>query len=268
MKRPFYKYVAVMIGIALLLPVFLMNTQVIGQNPGNEPDSETLRVAADISNMTGVKVEEIIRLKENGRTWNEVLDMLRGYGAGENDEKDKRYGLLEQSGIGEDYILRLKDEGYTGEEISEARLLAERVIFQLGEITRANRLTDASPDNSSYCILLEKIDLKTAVYLMLKLKDHFDSMEEVLDEYLCALQIGVDLEQYLTDKEAYLKQKETKSMGLSNEKIITIADIEEKMLEKIRQENAQDRDFTGLETDINEQLAGEEAEDPLPQIPG
>lgn len=267
MKKPLFKYMVFMICIALLLPAFMMNTPVTGQSPAGQADSETLRVVADISNMTGVKVEEIIRLKGGGRTWNEVLDILKGYKEAGGRERDKRYSLLEQSGLGREFVFQLKEEGYTEDEILEAQWLVERVVFQLSEITRADNTAAGLSDTTPYSELSQKIDIGTAVYLMLKLKEHFGSMEAVLDEYLCALQIDVNLELHLIDRGAYLKEKEAMMPGLGNESIITMADIEERMLEKIRQDNTKDMDVTGFNTGREVLSESKDPQNPLPYVP-
>ena len=93
-------------------------------------------------------------------------------------------------------------------------------------------------DITAFKELLGKFDLNTSVSLMLKLKKDFGSIDNVLDEYLCCLQIGINLEDYIKDKEEYQKQKKEKAAGLDSSKIITIKIIEEKKKEnKANKEN-------------------------------
>jgi hypothetical protein len=178
--------------------------------------------------------------------------MLKGRGKNSGD-RDKRNKFLADEGLGDDYVDRLKKEGFKIKEIMEAKLLVERVMFQLHEITTENEKQAVSPkievevpgsntnrpedDTSFYAELAGKMDIKTAVTLMLKLRNDFGSLEKVLDEYLFSLQAGINLEDYLTDKRAYQKQRNEKSLAIDREKVITMAKIEEKMLKKAQESN-------------------------------
>lgn len=272
------KIIVVLIGIAMVLPMLIINTPGIEAKTQTKPSSDEIRIASEISNTTGVEVEEIMKLKALGKTWNEVLELLKSKDKNRNKEgKAERNNILVSSGVGEDYIDKLKEEGYSEEEIMETKLLVERAIFQLKEITKTDALNTKLPneeaqvnkdeDISGYIKTLEKIELKSAVYWTLKLKNDFNSIERAFDEYLCALQLDVSLEEYFIDKEKYQKQIDEKRISMGYENIITLAKIEEKILEKLQNNNMQNRDFIGSENNIEMETPKAENESSLPVIP-
>jgi hypothetical protein len=203
----------------------------------------------DISNLTGAKVDDIVNLRVSGRSWNDILDMLKKRTGGIEQGVEDRSGLLAGVGFSKNCLNRLKAEGYKEDDITEAKMLIERVIYQLKEINGSQNEEDAGvlPDImgeekrneeiSTYHELLEKIDLEVAVCLILKLNKDFGSMEKVFDEYLYCLQIGMDMQKYLADKKAYEKERQEKSAGFDLQKIITIEKIEVKMLELLQKKN-------------------------------
>jgi hypothetical protein len=166
--------------------------------------------------MTGVSTKEILELRKNSKSWQEVLEKLKGYEKNQNENgREIRSQSLANIGLAEDFSDRLTKE-FTSEEIMEARLIVERLIFQLQEITEKEQTKVLSPsavvseskqgeiDISSYEKLLEQLHLETAIYLSLKLAEDFGSLEAVLDEYLFALQMDLHFETYLNDKTQYM----------------------------------------------------------------
>lgn len=276
--RKHSKFIVVLIGIAMILPMLIINTPGIEAKTQMEPNSDDIRIASDISNTTGVDVEEILKLKALGKTWNEILDILKNKDKNRNKEdKIQRNNALVKSGIGEDYVDKLKEEGYLEEEIMETKLLVERTIFQLNEIAKTDVSSTKLPneeakankdeDTSNYIKTLEKIELKPAVYWILKLKNDFNSIERAFDEYLYALQLDVSLEEYFIDQKEYQKQIDEKRISMGYENIITLAKIEEKMLEKLQNNNMQNRDFIGRENNIEIEAPEAENESSLPEVP-
>jgi hypothetical protein len=157
----------------------------------------------------------------------------------------------------------LKKEGFTETEITEAKLFSERILFQLNEITYAANTRHGQPgveilpglssvknsgyeatqnakdmpapaDDYLYMELADKFDIKRAVTLMLKLKEDFGGIEQVMDEYLFSLQAGINLEEYYTDKPAYLEKRDEKRIEIGLMNIVTVQKIEEKALESIQ----------------------------------
>lgn len=277
-KRRYQKYLAIFIAILILAPLFSFAVSDFAKeykNPNNTLKKETVgfealssddkKIVNDISNMTGAKTEEILQLKTVGKTWNDVLDMLKKRKKGsETNDKEQRSSQLAKDGLKEDYLKKIKAEGFNDQEINEAKMFAERVVFQLKEITTqkqetlSNRptadskiKTEENDDISSYSSLLEKFDSKFSVYILLKLKKEFGNIESAMDEYLLSLQIGVDLYKYLVNKDEYKKDKEEKSRSVDTLKIITLAKIESKMLEKIQNENNTKRDKAEMDSKEN-----------------
>ena len=280
------RYAAVLVGLALILPILSAANNQMPMPEAKadiQSDEQDERIAADISNMTGVEKEKILALKKDGKTWNQLLEQLTGENAaGGQGDKEKRNDFLARDTIGEEAAARLREEGFTDDEIMQATLPVERVIFQLQDITSdmgqqreipkpeveppSSAVNTPREDSSAYAELLNKIDVNTAVSLMLRLEQAFGSVEKVLDEYLYALQIGINLEQYMTDQKEYHKQKQEKSMGIDLQTIITIAKIEEKMLEKMRQINEKEED-PQLKIETTPAVHKPEAPNPLPDVP-
>jgi hypothetical protein len=270
--------------------------------------AEDKRIASEISNETGASLKEIFELKENGRTWNEVLSVLKtSMKLGQSGKKNDRAALLLTSGLDEDFIKKLKKEGFKEQDINEVKLLAERVTFELQEITdnsknKQNQASDGnqaanvqkpktdagsinndskngfnikgnkadSQDISAYEELAKKLDTKNAIYFMLKLKTDFEGYEQVFDEYLFSLQAELDLNDYIKDKKAYEKKKEEKKLVLDPQKVITLEKIEQKSLEKTQNES--DSEQPSQKNNAEKATGAEGSKDtseknPLPDVP-
>lgn len=245
------KILAVIVLIAIagtLAPMALngYNSTAAGMSGFSEDDR---KIAVDISNTTGFSVEEVLALKRQGKTWNEVLERLKLEG-GNTGDRDEREARLLQDTLEKEDIEAFMKEGYTQEEIMEAKLLVERVLFQLQQISEQGGLAEIAPkaevispgaaeenppeDISAYTALMEKIEESIAVKLMLRLKMAFGSLGKVFDEYLFALQADMNLEDYLLDMTVYMEKKAEKTMAMGGQEVITMAVIEEKLLKKIQ----------------------------------
>lgn len=309
-----YKIVALILALVLItttIPLTILGIDNLKPDTitVDNASSEDKRIASEISNETGVSIEEVFELKAYGRSWNEVLTFLRNKSTmGESSNKNKRDDLLLNAGLDEEYMKKLKKEGFTEAEISEAKLIEERVIFQLEEITsktEANQLnssgtaglpnpsgpsvnatnqpnqadtgklafdvgnTDSNADITMYQKLYEKIDIKNAIYFMLKLKADFGSCEKVFDEYLFSLQADIDLNDYIKDKDAYLKSRDEKKLLLDDRNVITLEKIEAKSIEKIQTED-RDSDLISNQNQAADKSLSEAAPketSPLPDVP-
>jgi hypothetical protein len=279
----FKKPIAILLVAALLVPMFLYSMDNLGTSVIAQDQGEDERIAAEVSNMTGVSTKEILELRKNSKSWQEVLEKLKGYEKNQNENgRELRSQSLANSGLEEDFSERLTKE-FTNEEIMEARLIVERLIFQLQEITEKEQTKVLSPsaavsesnhgeiDISSYEKLLEQLHLETAIYLSLKLAEDFGSIEAVLDEYLFALQMDLQFETYLNDKTQYMKNREEKSLGITQDKVITLAKIEEKMIEQIQSNNSVNQSFSIEEGTVpvgNEKQSFTEnnVESPIPEV--
>ncbi|MHB8064385.1 MAG: hypothetical protein ACYDG2_17430, partial [Ruminiclostridium sp.] len=135
-------------------------------------------------------------------------------------------------------------------------------------ISGSNKKIDDIADISAYEELAKKIDIKNAVYFMLKLKADFGSYEKVFDEYLYSLQADLDLNDYIKDKKAYLKKKEEKNLSLYEQKVITLEKIEEKSIEMLQKDTRSIVDEV-LEPKNNKSPNNNVNEDksPLPDVP-
>lgn len=213
-------------------------------------DEHDRLIAGDISGMTGIPVEEVLSLRrECGGDWNKTLEKLKGRNAGAGSE-NKRNSMLLQADIGDEFLKKLRQEGFSDNEILEAKAVAERVAFQLNEVASGDRpeaqalnadeVLDGNGGDSgleAYRQLAGEFDYKTCLFLLLKLKGEFGSLQKVMDEYLCALQLGLELETYLIDGDAYTKQKNEKSAAVKEQDIITVQKIEEKLLSELQKNN-------------------------------
>ncbi|GAE90551.1 hypothetical protein [Acetivibrio straminisolvens] len=148
----------------------------------------------------------------------------------------------------ENYVEKLKSEGVDPNKIQSAELFVKRITLQLGEIqTFSSSFNPSSPnidpygENSSdtikYSELSSKISEDKAVYYLVKLEKNFGSMEEIFDEYLLSLQLDIDFDKYLTDKDSYYKLREEKLSKIAESSLITVEDIERKALESLQKFN-------------------------------
>lgn len=270
-KNRHYQYFAIVMIAALLFSTFGAVRGVFADK--KQPIVKTMdqlsaqdkQIINEVSNLTGIKAEEIIKLKTLDNTWNDVVDKLKN--RSETDDQgtpQERINLLAESGLDAEFIKKLREAGFDNSKIIEAKSLVDRVTSQLKQILDANQSVPTKPSNgvsqededaqeiAAYKELAQKIDPKTAVELLLKLEKDFGSMEKVLDEYLLSLQIEVDLKTYLTDKEAYEKEKNGQSAKFDLSKKITLATIEAKVLELIQNVNP---DNTNAPQDIPDQQA-------------
>lgn len=267
------RYFAILVALVMLAETIAFTLTGYAKNDTSsayELTNEDKTTVSEISNMTGVKAEEIIKLRKEGKSWNQILELIKsnpGYKVEGDDTK--RNDTLAKTNMGEDTFNKLKEEGFTEEEIVEAKSLVERVIFQLDEISNMQVLTPSLPEagvNTSYTSLAGKINLNEAVYLLLKLRDELGSMQAVLDEYLYSLQLGIDLNQYMTDKEEYEKQKQQKAAELASQEIITASGIEEKMLDLLQSMNKKDEPVPEIKAGTTS-LPDTAKESPTPDVP-
>lgn len=275
------RYFAILVALVMVVETIAFTMTGYAKNDTNtayELTDEDRTTISEISNMTGVKADELIRLRKEGRTWNQILELIKnnpGYRAEGDDAK--RNDMLTRTGMDEAVLNKLKEEGFTEEQIVEAKSLVERVVFQLDEIASMQLVTPSVPDTTAnaevtkkadvttYTGLAEKINLSEAVYLILKLHDGLGSIQGALDEYLCSLQLEIDLNLYLTDKEGYLLQKQQKLAEMVSREIITVAGIEEKMLDLLQNMNKKDESIPEVKANIPS-LPDQTKESPLPEV--
>lgn len=260
-------------------------TEAATQQNNKAIEESDAQIAADISNLTGVKSEDILLLKRTGLNWNDVLEHLKKQKTetASAQSKESRSSLLATLDMDE-AVNKLRADGYQDQLIQNAKMLAERIEYQLTEITSADT-RNAKPssaeeeksksdgeDTDQFRKLSERYKATEAVVFMLTLSDDFGGIDAVLDEYLLALQIELDLRKYKEDPKAYLKSKEEKTAFLLPNARITAAKIEEAMLTRInRSMNAEADDISnsipsGKSASIHNE-AGREATVPSLPIP-
>jgi hypothetical protein len=278
-----YKITSIILVVALIIPTIAYIVYPYDWNRNTSfatsDRNENQRMAADISNMTGVSSDRIMQMLDNGMSWNEIMETLKNNKADVQSGKDNRNLLLLNTGLDEQAVKRFVEEGYSDQEITDAKLLAERVAFQLQELVQPARLDIPNPAADvfekpndekleSFQFVAQQFDLESAVRFMLELSDEFGSMEAVLDEYLSALQIGLNLEDYVKEKEQYLQDKESKRIEIIGTTEVSLAEIERALLEKLHNDNANNLDelHTVQPTD-QQQLGNTEQENLLPDVP-
>lgn len=294
-KQHKFRFIALILAAVVLLTSVPLVFHGFGRQAANAVNSasqEDRRIATEISNETGFSIEEVFNYKIAGRSWSQVLDILRttSHIADAGGKSDKN-GVLLSNGLDEEFISKLKKEGFSQQQIIDAKMLAERVTLQLQDIDSYNARSQAKPveapgadqadlkvleedkedSSKAYSELAKKIDYKNAIYFMLKLKSDFGSYEGAFDEYLCSLQLELDIEEYIKDKKAYLDKKEEKSLMLNGKKIITLQKIEEKNIEILQWDNkkAQSEIFPSQDKRAGGQAAqtAEDSPNPLPEAP-
>lgn len=284
-NKKIYKYISILVLLALLATSIPLTIAGFSQGSTLNMDNasaEDKRIASEISNETGVTIDEVFKLKTNQRTWNDVLRMIKNSNSknqtGLKDERDK---LLLDSGLTEDVVKDLKADGFTDDNINEVKMLVDRVVMQLSDIVQENSTkieapkvditvdNDKSEDISSYEKLSKQIDVKKAIYFALKLSKDYGSYELALDEYLYSLQLDLDLNDYLKDKEAYLKKRDEKKANLSEQDKLTVSKIEEKALQVLQADEDKNKEAdatVNIKPDTNNSSTDMKDTD-LPELP-
>lgn len=270
--------IAFILAFIMIISIISVSTGGFGLlNVKAEQAGSDVKVAGDISNITGIGADIILNMRNEGLSWNEILDELKGVQNKNRVSRDDRNDTLINQTLHEDMVSQLKKEGFSEEEIIEARLLIERVQFQLNEITNEEEQTisiesgiEPEAELSAYRDLAANITLAESLPFLLRLKNDFGSYENVMNEYLSCLQLDMELSLYVEDREAYSKEKNIRSLGKD---LITVQNIEEKMLLKLQKQNAENKEplnnFESVQTDITltSQDSGSTAsDDPAPKI--
>lgn len=292
------------IGIALAVSLLAPSSVYLGARAARSNDTADRTVStfasagndqavlADISNMTGVPVEEIAKLRAEGADWNQVLSKLKAepYLSIAGD-RVSRLGALTGEKDGEAVAAELIQAGFSQEQIMQAKLLAERVQMQLesisgSEIFRsptplvpANKVgTEASAkdeeDMEAYSKLATVFRTSEAISFMVRLQAKLGGMEQVLNEYLLTLQLELTLEDYAVDPKAYEEAKEKRLCLIPLFRAVTIQSIEEKTLKQLQESNRSEQENkvasgqssvdkeTALQASMPEGLTA-----PLPDLP-
>ncbi|NQX48219.1 hypothetical protein HQN87_23100 [Paenibacillus tritici] len=247
------KYISLAIIVALLAEAAIisfpkLNKEEAIQESSRQQDEQT---AAELSNLSGVAAKHILEMKQAGSSWNEITETLKHQlPANNKEDKLSRSNLLHEAGLGEELLNELRQKGYDDDEIMEAKMLTERTMQQLKEVTGSAAISatveapaamsdmNASAEEelqSAYVAINGQFNEGEAVTLLLTLQQDLGSMEEVMNEYLLSLQIGLNLKDYITDPKMYQENKEQKTITLREGEIVTLELLEKTMLEKLQQ---------------------------------
>lgn len=246
---------ATMLGLQLLL--YLADSwfwQDQRANAAQDDDSQEKSIVADLSNMTGAAAEDIRKLRAAGLSWNEVVEALKRNGneIDPSSRNDRIATLL--SGMSSQTLEQLQAAGYSEDAIQEAKLIAERVLFQMTEIVQDTThmppsfsadLSDeheAQEKRKAYKAVLESFNLDDAVRLMLAWESELGGYRQAMNEYLFILQAELDLEEWLQDLESYLKEKEQLRLHRWGEPWLTMEEIERELLESVQMRNTDTND--------------------------
>ena len=283
-KKRINKFIAIAVMIALLAELAVVTFPKQKYSADQPLTQQDQQIAADMSNLTGVDANQIIKIKQTGITWNEVSERLKDQTpeSGSTDKQD-RSSVLNEAGIGEELLEQLRQQGYKDDEIMEAKLLTERIMQQLKDIqdkepvgsTVQKPVAEVNPGQAedaalqeAYNTINEKFAEGQAVRLLLVLQKDFGSMEAVMNEYLLTLQTDLELETYITDKKKYLENKESHLAGLQENMIVTVELLEKAMLEQLQPDNAAAESNGGIgNTKSDATLSADtDAGSPLPEI--
>lgn len=98
----------------------LLNVKAEQTEALEQTDAGDMKIAGDISNLTGIDVNTILNMKNDGLSWNEILKELEDINTDSEKNRNDRENVLLTKGLGEDPINQLKNEGFSKEEIFDA----------------------------------------------------------------------------------------------------------------------------------------------------
>ena len=98
----------------------LLNVKAEQTEALEQTDAGDMKIAGDISNLTGIDVNTILNMKNDGLSWNEVLKELEDINTDSEKNRSDRDNVLLTKGLGEDPINQLKNEGFSKEELIDA----------------------------------------------------------------------------------------------------------------------------------------------------
>lgn len=270
MKKTHTRIMGIVLAVSLLAPssVYL---GVRAAKPNDITDStipvftsavNDQAVLADISNMTGVPVGEIAKLRAEGADWNQVLSKLKAepYLSVAGD-RVSRMGALTGEKDGEAVAAELIQAGFSREQIMQAKLLAERVQMQLASIAGNEIFRNPTPlvptkkvgtetstkdeeEMEAYSKLAAAFRTSEAISFMVRLQGELGGMEQVLNEYLLTLQLELTLEDYAADPKAYEEAKEKRRSLIPLFRAVTIQSIEEEALKQLQESNNREQENT------------------------
>ncbi|GEM_PF-3080661 len=249
----------ILVGV-FVVPIF-MNRTVVEENTdgyiSNTNDEQLL--VQQMGNMTGASEEEIIKLKEAGFSWLEVLEKLKV------DRSSMSFSnKVEEEDV---YEKKLISKGYDPETIGEIKMTISNFRMQLDEIVKMkyeNILLDIEGDNahenSGAKELIEQEKLEQCkkisnefdedflLYLILELSGKYQEETMIINEYLYALQMDIDISMALDDYDAYQEKKKNQ---MHSSALLDMQDINIIAIQYINNKNEQMREVLNIKTEDN-----------------
>ncbi|MBU3134601.1 hypothetical protein KPL40_19535 [Clostridium gasigenes] len=134
------------------------------------------------------------------------------------------------------YRSQIDSGNFESDDIKAGGELLNIVINELRQIIMVRDKGNLE-EYDRYVILSNGIEENKALYLELRLKNKFGSLKSTLDEYILSLQLQIDIEKCVDDKENYDREKVEQLKKIKEEQIITLDKIEETYLEKPKEES-------------------------------
>lgn len=210
------KIIAICVIVALITPLLL----IVKSEQTTIEVSEADQIKAEqIANQTGYSVEQVLHLRQLGYTWNKVIDKL-AVNKQEGGSVDELASTEEQ-----DIIALLQQEGYSDEDIKEAKELVQWIKYKIDEVKTLLR-----EDNEALNHLAEKFDVQQGILWTVRLKEKKGTTSLALEEYLIAAQLELSLENFLEDEEAYKRQRSEKEITYTKD-LLTIQKLDEMLME-------------------------------------
>ncbi len=244
-KKSVYRIIALVLVGVFVVPIF-MNQAVMREIDDSEMTNagEEQLLTEQIGNMTGASTKEIEELRRQGYGWTEVLEKLQ----------DQRDGMNLDDGVTEDgaYEKILIAQGVELSAIQDAKMAIANVSMLIDEILQSEdggavveaNIVKAGPDTGiaqneeeklEECRrIANRLDEDYLLYLIFQLQDVLPDMNSVINEYLYALQVDIDIALAIEDYDAYLEEKATRWEGAA---ILTIQDINLLAIERMNRTN-------------------------------
>lgn len=246
-KQVVYRIIALVLLGVFVVPIF-MNQAVMRTIDESEMTSagEEQLLTEQIGNMTGASTKEIEALRRNGYSWTEVLEKLQ----------DERDGMRSADGVVEDgaYEKILIAQGIALSDIQDVKMAITNLSMLLDEIVQSEEaisvepntvVVDAKPevtDNDETTAvelcqsIVSQMDEDYLLYLVFQLKEVLPDTNDVINEYLYALQVGLDIEIALENYDAYQEQKASQWIGTE---VLTVQDINILAIQRMNTRNKQ-----------------------------
>lgn len=214
-------------GSRIMVYIVLMVTLLCGISiPAllRHPSVQDQRTAMRLAELNNMEADKLLSRKNDSNSWEEVIQ-----------------NLTPAEQLSQKAIEDLTAQGFSQEQIKGAQDYVERIRLQLQDILLVPTVQVSGhmdDEKEEFQQLAEKISVETAVYFLLHFDDQQENFSNAMDEYLCCLQLDLEIQMYFEDREKY-EQEKIEGQIRRQKKLITVFDIESKLLEKLRGEQAE-----------------------------